>query len=95
MIAEGRCVTLRRCEKNLPSKRFRKSTAELGLLSADGGPLPGLADGNSGRVVLFGGGVPLFDGPDLLGGFGVSGGTVEEDCDIVGHAIQSVMGEHS
>ncbi|HRA04113.1 MAG TPA: cob(I)yrinic acid a,c-diamide adenosyltransferase [Arachnia sp.] len=74
---------------------FRKSTAELGLLSADGGPLPGLADGNSGRVVLFGGGVPLFDGPDLLGGFGVSGGTVEEDCDIVGHAIQSVMGEHS
>ena len=60
-----------------------------------GGPLPGRADGNSCRVVLFGGGVPLFDGPDLLGGLGVSGGTVEEDCDIVDHAINAVMGEHS
>lgn len=74
---------------------FRKSTAELGALAAAGGPLPGLADGNSGRVVLFGGGVPLFHGPDLLGGLGVSGGTVEEDCDIVDHAINAVMGEHS
>ena len=74
---------------------FRTSTSELGRLAGDGGPLPGLADGNAGRVVLFGGGVPLFDGPTLAGGFGVSGGTVEQDCDIVSYALNAVMGEQS
>lgn len=77
------------------SAAFRKTTAELGELAAAGGPLPGLADGNAGRVVLFGGGVPLFDGDRLLGGFGVSGGTVEQDIDIVRHALDEVMGEQS
>lgn len=77
------------------SAAFRKTTAELGELAAAGGPLPGLADGNAGRVVLFGGGVPLFDADRLLGGFGVSGGTVEEDIDIVRHALDEVMGEQS
>ncbi|WP_040284198.1 cob(I)yrinic acid a,c-diamide adenosyltransferase [Tessaracoccus massiliensis] len=76
------------------SAAFRKTTAELGELAADGGPLPGLADGNAGRVVLFGGGVPLFDGDELVGGLGVSGGTVEEDCIIVQQALQR-MGETS
>jgi uncharacterized protein GlcG (DUF336 family) len=37
---------------------FRQSTAALGRAAAD--PLPGLADGNQGRVVLFGGGEPVF-----------------------------------
>lgn len=74
---------------------FRKSTSDLGRLAGEGGPLPGLADGNAGRVVLFGGGLPLFDGPNLVGGIGVSGGTVEEDCAIVSHALTVVMGEQS
>lgn len=74
---------------------FKATTAQLGELAAEGGPLPGLADGNDGRVVLFGGGVPLFEGATLLGGFGVSGGTVEQDIDIVRHALVEVMGEQS
>lgn len=67
---------------------FRKTTAELGALAAEGGPLPGLAEGNSGRVVLFGGGAPLYDGTTLVGGLGVSGGTVDEDCLIIQRALQ-------
>lgn len=75
------------------SAAFRKSTTELGRLATQGGPLPGLEDGNKGRVVLFGGGVPLFEGGHLVGGLGISGGTVEEDCDIVSHALNH-FGEH-
>ena len=29
----------------------------------------------------------------LLGGLGVSGGTVDEDCDILHYAMTTVMGE--
>ena len=55
--------------------------------------LPGLADGNQGRVVLFGVGEPVFARGTLLGGLGVSGGTVDEDCDILHYAMTTVMGE--
>lgn len=67
---------------------FRTTTAALGRLAADGGPLPGLGNTNAGRVVLFGGGVPVFDGDRLVGAVGISGGTVEQDVDIVGCAVQ-------
>ena len=70
---------------------FRQSTAALGRAAAD--TLPGLADGNQGRVVLFGGGEPVFARGTLLGGLGVSGGTVDEDCDILHYAMTTVMGE--
>lgn len=70
---------------------FKQSTASLGRAAADA--LPGLADGNRGRVVLFGGGEPVFAGGRLLGGLGVSGGTVEEDCLILNSAMTTVMGE--
>lgn len=65
---------------------FKRSTADLGAASAE---LPGL----SGRVVLFGGGEPIRCADQVLGGIGVSGGTVEEDCQIVDHALRQVWGE--
>ncbi|RRD47794.1 cob(I)yrinic acid a,c-diamide adenosyltransferase [Tessaracoccus sp. OH4464_COT-324] len=65
---------------------FKQTTANLGEAAST--VLPGLADGNQGRVVLFGGGFPLFDERGhLLGGLGVSGGTVEEDCLIAEYAL--------
>jgi len=72
---------------------FKQSTASLGRAAATA--LPGLADGNQGRVVLFGGGEPVFAGGRLLGGLGVSGGTVEEDCEILNFAMNQVFGELS
>lgn len=72
---------------------FKQSTASLGRAAA--GTLPGLADGNQGRVVLFGGGEPVFSGGQLLGGLGVSGGTVEEDCQILNFAMNQVLGDVS
>lgn len=72
---------------------FRRPTAELGDLAGCNGPLPGLSDTNSGRIVLFGGGVPVFITGQLAGGIGVSGGTVEQDLDIVSHALNTLTGE--
>lgn len=80
-------------DKAWSAAAFKQSTAALGRAAATS--LPGLADGNRGRVVLFGGGEPVFEGDRLLGGLGVSGGTVEEDCEILNHAMEQVLGDKS
>lgn len=71
---------------------FKMPTADLGPLATETGALPGLSGGNAGRVVLFGGGVPLMAGGAVIGALGISGGSVEEDCDVAAYAINSVMG---
>lgn len=72
---------------------FKQPTSELGPLAAEGGPFPGLDNFNQGRVVLFGGGAPLTTvAGKLLGAIGVSGGSADEDCDIVNTAVNTVMG---
>ena len=67
---------------------FQAPTATLGPLATGDGPLPGLADTNSGRVVLFGGGVPVHVDGELAGAIGISGGTAEQDVDIATFALQ-------
>lgn len=74
------------------SAAFKQPTAQLGDAAA--GPLPGLADGNQGRVVLFGGGLPVFEDGTIAGGLGVSGGTVEEDIEILTYAMTKVLGDN-
>ena len=67
---------------------FQAPTATLGPLATEDGPFPGLADTNSGRVVLFGGGVPVHVDGELAGAIGISGGTAEQDMDIATCALQ-------
>lgn len=57
----------------------RTATHELAEQAAPGGPLFGLHSHASGRFVIFGGGVPLRLGDQVVGAVGVSGGTVTED----------------
>jgi uncharacterized protein GlcG (DUF336 family) len=66
-------------DKAFTAVAHRTTTAELGPLSRPGGPLEGLAANGSGRYVVFGGGLPLWDGARVRGGVGVSGGTAEQD----------------
>jgi uncharacterized protein GlcG (DUF336 family) len=64
------------------------------------GSLYGIETSNDGRIVLFGGGLPVFETAyrsgsrvqKLSGGIGVSGGTVEEDLIIINHAYETVYG---
>jgi uncharacterized protein GlcG (DUF336 family) len=72
-------------DKAYTAVAHRIATAELGPLSAPGGPLAGLAANGGGRYVVFAGGLPCWSGdPDVdgvvVGGVGVSGGTAEEDA---------------
>ena len=55
------------------------STADLARLAGPGGPLFGLHANGAGRYVIFAGGIPLRRGGPIVGGVGVSGGTIEED----------------
>jgi uncharacterized protein GlcG (DUF336 family) len=56
------------------------STAELAALAAPGGELFGLQGNGNGRFVIFGGGVPITVGGSMVGGVGVSGASVADDC---------------
>ena len=62
---------------------LKMPTSALKSLAAPGGELYGIQFTNGGKIVIFGGGVPLYDKHGtLLGGLGVSGGTEGEDTDL-------------
>lgn len=56
------------------------ATAELADLAAPGGELFGLHANGNGRFVIFGGGVPVVVDGTVIGGVGVSGAAVSDDC---------------
>lgn len=56
-------------------------THELAALSQSGQPLFGIHNADGGRIVIFGGGIPLKRGDQIIGGIGVSGGSVEQDVE--------------
>jgi uncharacterized protein GlcG (DUF336 family) len=55
-------------------------TAALAVLAAPGGPLYGIQANGNGRYVIFAGGIPLRVEGTIIGGIGVSGGTIAEDA---------------
>jgi len=57
----------------------KMSTSDLAGPSQPGQPLFGIQSCDNGRIVIFGGGQPLMANDEVVGGIGVSGGTVEED----------------
>lgn len=75
-------------DKAWTAAAMRVPTDGLAQVATVEGGFPGLATTNSGRVVLFGGGVPIFAGGKLVGAIGVSGGTSEQDVDIARSATQ-------
>ena len=71
---------------------FQMSTAELGRLAAPGGPLYGIQNTNDGKIVIFGGGEPLFVDGVMIGAIGVSGGTAEQDTEL-GAYVKDIVKE--
>lgn len=66
-------------DKAYTAAAVKLPTQTLGELALPGQPLYGIQSDNGGRLVTFGGGVPIMKGNQLLGAIGVSGGSVEED----------------
>ncbi|HEY3338222.1 MAG TPA: cob(I)yrinic acid a,c-diamide adenosyltransferase [Propionicimonas sp.] len=77
--------------KAFTSAAFKLPTSALKDASTPAGELHGIQNSNDGRVVVFGGGLPVFIDGRIVGGIGVSGGTVDEDVRIVTHAISAVQ----
>ena len=70
---------------------LKMSTATLKPLAQPGGSLYGIQFTNGGKIVIFGGGEPLMNkNGDIIGGFGVSGGTAEQDT-ILGEYAKTVF----
>ncbi|MBQ9860358.1 MAG: cob(I)yrinic acid a,c-diamide adenosyltransferase [Clostridia bacterium] len=65
--------------KAFTSVSLKMTTEELGKLAQPGESLYGIQFTNNGRIVIFGGGVPLTEDGVIVGGFGVSGGSAAED----------------
>ncbi len=70
---------------------LKMPTKNLASLASPGGSLYGIQFTNGGKIVIFGGGEPLVNkNGDIIGGFGVSGGTAEQDT-LLGEYAKSVF----
>ncbi|MFB0920833.1 MAG: cob(I)yrinic acid a,c-diamide adenosyltransferase [Oscillospiraceae bacterium] len=67
---------------------LKSSTDKLYDLVQPGGELYGIGNCNEGKIITFGGGYPIFEGGELIGALGVSGGTVEEDMTVASYALE-------
>jgi len=61
---------------------FNMTTEDLGKESQVGKSLFGIHATNNGRLVIFGGGIPLTKKGELVGAIGVSGGAVPQDIEV-------------
>lgn len=69
-------------KKAYTSVAVKMSTMELSKLAQPGGTFYGVDKLDGGRIVIFGGGIPLKVDGEIVGGLGISGGTGEEDHDL-------------
>lgn len=65
--------------KAVTARIFDKPTSRLAELAQPGAPLFGIQETNAGRVVIFGGGVPVTSDGIVVGAVGASAGTIEQD----------------
>lgn len=61
---------------------LKMSTDQAAAVTQPGQSLYGLNTTDNCRIVIFGGGIPIWENGVLVGGIGVSGGSVEEDMSV-------------
>ena len=77
-------------DKAVTARIFDKTTSDLANLAQPGRALFGIQESNAGKVVIFGGGMPvIFDG-NIVGAVGTSAGTVEQDIAVAEAAIAAL-----
>jgi len=78
-------------DKAMTARIFNKATSDLAKLAQPGNPLFGIQESNAGKVVIFGGGVPVMADGDIVGAVGASAGTVEQDIAVAEAAIAGLV----
>lgn len=64
------------------ARSFDMTSEALGAMSQPGEPIFGINTTNAGKVVIFGGGIPLVRDGVIVGAIGVSGGLVPQDIEV-------------
>src|ERR1700757_1880548 len=77
-------------DKAVTARLFDKATSDLAQLAQSGRPLFGIQQSNAGKVVIFGGGIPVVIAGTIVGAVGASAGTVEQDIAVAEAAIAAV-----
>jgi uncharacterized protein GlcG (DUF336 family) len=74
-------------DKAFTAHIFNNRTDVLNALAQPGAELYGIQNSHDGRVVVFGGGIPIREDGRTIGAIGVSGGTVAEDIAVAEAAL--------
>jgi len=69
-------------DKAYTAVALKMTTAQAATVAQPGTPLFGINTTDSSRLVIFGGGLPIVENGRIVGGIGVSGGSVEEDIEV-------------
>lgn len=77
-------------KKAYTSVAVKMSTMELNALAQPGGTFYGLDKMEGGNIIIFGGGIPIKVGENIIGGLGVSGGTGEQDHSLAEYGISKL-----
>jgi uncharacterized protein GlcG (DUF336 family) len=77
-------------DKAVTARLFDKATSDLAQLAQSGRPLFGIQESNAGKVVIFGGGIPVLVDGRVVGAVGASAGTVEQDIAVAEAAISAL-----
>lgn len=75
--------------KAYTARAFDMATEDLADMAQSGKPLFGIHTTNHERVVIFGGGAPIKRGDQVIGAVGASGGTVDQDVEVVEAAVRA------
>lgn len=78
--------------KAFSARAFDMSTEALSVASQSGQSLFGINTTNGGKIVVFGGGVPIKIGDVVVGGLGASGGSVVQDIQVAEAAAAAFKG---
>lgn len=74
-----------------PTEEEALTTEKIAEMTQPGQPLYGLQNTNQGKVVIFGGGIPIYVKGKLHGAIGVSGSTVEDDIKMAQTAVKAYV----
>ncbi|HEX2926414.1 MAG TPA: cob(I)yrinic acid a,c-diamide adenosyltransferase, partial [Ruminiclostridium sp.] len=69
-------------DKAYTAVALKMSTDQAAKVAVPGETLYGINTANNGKFIVFGGGFPLAEADKIVGGLGVSGGSVEEDMQV-------------
>lgn len=76
-------------DKAFTAAAAKKATHDYGTASQPGAPAYGIASAIGGRLMVVGGGLPVLDAGEVVGGIGVSSGTPAQDREVAEAGISA------